>query len=269
MFINKNLLWCIVSCSSSLVNGLVIPRSLEPNGGSILPRDDAATTSVAGGLPLRIMALGASITFGEGSTDGNGYRSDLRTALVNAGNTVNMVGSKPNGTMKDNDTEGWPGFIVDQVREKADASVPNLKPNLVLVNVGTNDCLQNVDIPNAGNRMRTLLNDVFDKSPRAAIVLSTLLVNGNADAQTRTTSFNTQLKSLTMELQLAGKALVLVDMQGTGGPTADELVDGTHPNDAGYQKMANLFLQGIRDADSRSFLQRAEVVSGIPDNGEA
>ncbi|KAI0012547.1 carbohydrate esterase family 3 protein [Xylariaceae sp. FL0662B] len=268
MFINRHLLWCILPCSSNLVNGLAVPRSTKLNDESILPRQDVAVDAIAGGLPLRIMPLGASITFGEASSDGNGYRSDLRTALVQGGNEVNMVGTQANGTMKDNQSEGWPGFVVDEVRVKADISVPQSKPNLVLINAGTNDCLQNIDIAGASARVQSLLDVVYGASPRAAVVLSTLLVNGDPDAQARTQDFNAQLRTLTAMLQLAGKPITLVDMQSSAGPTLDDLVDGTHPDDAGYQKMANLWLGGIQELGQKRLLQRAEVVSGIPDDGD-
>lgn len=51
---------------------------------------------------LRILPLGASITQGIGSTDGNGYRKHLRDYLRFQGWKVNMVGTKPDGTMADN-----------------------------------------------------------------------------------------------------------------------------------------------------------------------
>lgn len=51
---------------------------------------------------LRTMPLGASITFGLKSTDGNGYREWLRKQMRFAGWEVNMVGSVSSGDMKDN-----------------------------------------------------------------------------------------------------------------------------------------------------------------------
>lgn len=51
---------------------------------------------------LRIMPLGASITLGYKSTDGNGYREWLRRQLRYAGWQVDMVGSMRNGTMHNN-----------------------------------------------------------------------------------------------------------------------------------------------------------------------
>ena len=51
---------------------------------------------------LRVMPLGASITVGYMSSDGNGYRKYLREQLRYAGWGVDMVGSLANGTMNDN-----------------------------------------------------------------------------------------------------------------------------------------------------------------------
>jgi hypothetical protein len=48
------------------------------------------------------MPLGASITYGVGSTDGNGYRKYVRDHLVRAGYDVTMVGSRRAGTMENN-----------------------------------------------------------------------------------------------------------------------------------------------------------------------
>jgi hypothetical protein len=69
------------------------------------------------------MPLGASITYGLKSSDGNGYRKALRDQIVAYGNDVNMVGSRRNGSMEDNDVEGWPGYVIDQVQAKANVAV--------------------------------------------------------------------------------------------------------------------------------------------------
>lgn len=53
-------------------------------------------------FPLRILPLGASITMGYKSKDGNGYRKWLRQQLRYAGWEVDMIGTMKNGTMHDN-----------------------------------------------------------------------------------------------------------------------------------------------------------------------
>lgn len=52
-----------------------------------------------------------------------------------------------------------------------------------------------------------------------------------------------------------GKRIVLVDMHGASGPSLDDLVDGVHPNDLGYQKMALLWYQGIQDCEPRGLIE--------------
>lgn len=61
----------------------------------------ALTRRSAGDFFLRVMPLGASITEGVASSDGNGYRKWLRQQLRWKGWRVNMVGSKMNGNMAD------------------------------------------------------------------------------------------------------------------------------------------------------------------------
>ena len=211
----------------------------------------------ADGIELRIMPLGASITHGYLSSDGNGYREHLRNSIVEYGNEVDMVGNNPEGSMEDNENEGWPGKIIDEVREKAEGAAPQWRPNVYLINVGTNDCVREIDIPGAGGRMEQLLQVLYDAGPEATVLLSTLLVNGDAEANARTDEVNAQIKQLVADQQEAGRPIVLVDFQGENGLTLDDIQDGIHPTDDGYAKMAPLWFDGLLDAESRGFLQPA------------
>ncbi|KAK2728167.1 gdsl-like lipase acylhydrolase [Colletotrichum kahawae] len=217
---------------------------------------------VGGNVSLRIMPLGASITHGLQSSDGNGYRQDLRNALIADGNPVDMVGNNPNGTMEDNQNEGWPGLRIEQVLAKAKISVPETLPNLVLINAGTNDCVQSYDTDNAGARTLEMMEYVWSTSSRASIVLSTLLPNGNNTTEACVLKVNEQFKKLVEEQQAKSRKVVIVDMHSDQGPLKSDLVDGTHPDDAGYQKMANLWFAGIKDAASRGWLESPEALPG-------
>ncbi|KZL70997.1 GDSL-like lipase/acylhydrolase, partial [Colletotrichum tofieldiae] len=215
---------------------------------------------VGGNVSLRIMPLGASITYGLKSTDGNGYREALRNLLVADGNPVDMVGSHPNGTMEDNENEGWSGFRIEEVLEKAKGSVPTTLPNLVLINAGTNDCAQNYDPDNANVRMLEMLEYIWNTSKRASIVLSTLLPNGNNSTEACVLRVNEQYKTLIQEQQALSKKIVLADMHSDKGPLKSDLVDGTHPSDAGYVKMANVWFASIKDAASRGWLESPQAL---------
>ena len=123
----------------------VFITALASDGGvavgqaAIGPRD---LVPLGRGVALRIMPLGARITCGVGSSDGNGYREAPRAKLkASNGNSMNMVGSRAHGTTADKDVESRPGKVIDEVSAKADAAVPHYKLDVVLVNLGTNDAI--------------------------------------------------------------------------------------------------------------------------------
>jgi lysophospholipase L1-like esterase len=169
--------------------------------------------------------------------------------------------------MSDGDNEGWPGYVVDQVFDKANASVPKWKPNLILINAGTNDCIQNRSVAEVGSRMRSLILGVLSMSPRATVVLSSLLVNKQPATETNVLNVNQQYMLLATSLRASGQRVVFADMHAADGPQLADLVDDTHPNDNGYRKMAKIWYRSISQASLAGFLTSPEPVSGVPDEG--
>lgn len=201
------------------------------------------------------MPLGGSITYGVGSSDKNGYRKFLYDKLTLDGHTVEMVGSRKSGAMPNNRNEGWRGFTIDQIDRKARISIPLLMPNVVTINAGSNDCLQDLDIGQIGNRISGLLEYIWSTCPGSTVILSTLLLNLDTLTEQRILQANVQFQELASQKYKKHKRIVLVDMHGADGPNADELVDGTHPNDAAYRKMAGIWHRGFQEAVSKGFLQ--------------
>lgn len=221
----------------------------------------------ASNVPLRIMPLGASVTFGVGSTTGDSYRKDLRDTLVTAGTQVNMVGTQRNGKdFANNQCEAYSGFVIEQLAAKASTAVPRFLPNLVLVDAGTNNCNKGGVVADAGKNVTALINDILRQSPGATVVLATLLVNKFAAQEQCRAGVNAQYASLVADLQRQGAKVMLADMRGPGGPTTADLNDTRHPNDAGYTKMASIWFQAIQEAQSKGFLVAA-AQNGIPADG--
>ncbi|KAJ7058771.1 lipolytic enzyme [Mycena amicta] len=204
------------------------------------------------GKTLRIMPLGASITFGIGSSDGNGYRGALYNLLAADGNTVNMVGSQKGGTMADPDNEGYPGFVISQVNTKANLAMPVQRPNVVTLLVGTNDAAQNLDLANAPARLTTLIQNVLDAPPLTLVIVSTLPPNANAAEDARIDTYNAALPGVVSKFVAAGRSVVLVDCHAV--VAVADLVDGTHPNDAAYARMAKVFYNGFQSAFSSGWI---------------
>ncbi|KHN99967.1 Esterase, SGNH hydrolase-type [Metarhizium album ARSEF 1941] len=223
-----------------------------------MPRGEATRVKVA----LRLMPLGASITYGQGSSTGNGYRGDLHDLLTSNGYAVGMVGSRRHGSMEDNAVEGWPGFLIHEVRSKAEAAVPSRLPNVFLVNAGTNDCAVNLDLDAAGRRIDRLLEYLWTASPGSTVILSTLLVNLSPPVEARVGRVNAQIEQVAEDRAAQGKRIVLVDMHAADAPQAPDMADATHPNDAGYSKMAAIWLRGIQEAAAKGFLNEPKPVPG-------
>ena len=196
--------------------------------------------------PVRIMPLGASITWGTSSSDGNGYRERLRRHLADdAGIPVDFVGSQQSGTMADRDNEGHPGYRIDQITAGADAWLAAARPDVVLLNVGTNDTLQDADLPGAPARMRDLLDRIAAARPTATVVVSTLVPSGNATNDSRARAFNAQLPAVVAGRVAAGQRVRLVDLTSTL-TAADIGPDTIHPTDGGYAKIADLWHSALR-----------------------
>ncbi|KAF2999105.1 hypothetical protein G7054_g11184 [Neopestalotiopsis clavispora] len=227
---------------------------------------------LANGIPLRIMAIGASTTRGDESFDNNGFRRPIREHLTAIGNPVNFVGTQRIGSMLDNDIEAYPGARTGQMHRHALDVVPKTKPNLYLVNVGSNDCFQHWDIPNFFKRYYSLVDYLLTASPRATVVMGTLLptteterFNGSADVAI----VNQQMQRLYKIMRSEGKPVVLADMTGPDGIQDTDLAwDGMHPTSAAYIRMGQIMIRSIIEADAQGFLRPAEPVHGLLQDGD-
>ncbi|WP_131741945.1 GDSL-type esterase/lipase family protein [Actinomadura roseirufa] len=227
-------------------------RAIIDIAGFIAAQLGGATIPSQGPSSLRIMPLGDSITYGTGSSTGNGYRERLRRNLVDRGYQGDFVGSVRSGTMPDPDNEGHPGWVISQIADAEHASVPGLRPTVVLIHAGTNDMDRNVDPEGAPARLAGLVDQTLRDAPNATVLVSTLVPSANAAVQTRIAAFNRQVRALVRRRHEAGGPVGLVDM--TPVTTAD-LADGLHPNDRGYEKMGEAFYTGIQLARFKEWLK--------------
>ncbi|KAL1608357.1 hypothetical protein SLS60_003298 [Paraconiothyrium brasiliense] len=222
------------------------------------------------------MPLGASITDGQrgdGQTSNdvshNGYRKPLRDQLRSRGYNVNMIGCVSSGQMRDKQHEGHRGFLITEVAAKVSCAIDQ-KPNLVLINAGTNDALradQNGGVSfaqGAQGRMKDMIDDILSLVPDVTVILSTLLPNGNAAANNYAGTINAGFRSLVTSYQSAGKKVQLADMN-TGFIVQSDLPDGTHPTDAGYKKMAAVWDKAFVAAVNKGWIKNP-INTGKPDD---
>ncbi|KAF4975545.1 hypothetical protein FZEAL_7691 [Fusarium zealandicum] len=222
-------------------------------------------------LELRILSLGASIMSGVGSSNENGCRKFLRDALRLDGYPVNMVGSLNKGTMKDNDHEAVPGDVLTQVLARVPKST-GFKPNLVIINAGTNDANTPVDPANAGGRMNNILNALWkaDGMSETCLIVSTLIPTDNANGARNQGSINDQYRTLVKQRAAEGKCIYMADMWPQGQQWFDLSTDylagespKVHPNDFGHAKMAAVYYNAINQAlDDNRVVQPGKFTQG-------
>ncbi|MFH9709236.1 ricin-type beta-trefoil lectin domain protein [Streptomyces luteogriseus] len=224
-----------------------------------------APASAASDTPLRVMPLGDSITWGVGSSTGSGYRGPLWNGLAADGHPLDFVGTVRNGSMSDPDNEGHPGYRINEIAALADASLTRYRPNVVTLHIGTNDLTgaSGTDAPIAA--LRSLVNQITADVPDATVLVASLVVSTNSWEERWRGTYNQAVRDIVSDAQAAGKHVAFVDMSGL---TAADLADALHPNDSGYQKMADAFRRGVRSADSAGWLKNpapapARVRSGI------
>ncbi|KAF6820914.1 hypothetical protein CMUS01_11465 [Colletotrichum musicola] len=157
-----------------------------------------------------------------------------------------MVGSKKRGSMVDNDFEAVRGSKVDQVRELAKNSYGH-KPNLILINAGTNDCVAQ-DTSGTKDQMGGLLDDLFKEIPGTTIIVSTVLAsNRDDDIEKHRPGLNDDYRALVEERRAQKQKVVLADMDYI---TKYDLAEGDdiHPGDEGFRKMAAVWWKAIQVA---------------------
>ena len=218
---------------------------------------------------LRIMPLGASITMGFQSTDGNGYRKTLKDELTAQGQIVNMIGSRSDGNMYDNQDEGWSGFTIQEVQAKAEASLPKYLPNVVTLLVGTNDA--KVATGESDQEMGNIMHDrldgmigtIYKHVPNAVVLVAKLPPNADSKVNARIAVYNSRIPDLVNAWAIGQKSGGTKKSIGWIDPSTvigvEDLVDGTHPNDAAYIRLGTQWYEGI--VRMRYLLQQPTPIS--------
>lgn len=232
---------------------------IDLDSGSEIPLNSSLSsglnkrTDISHGIELRIMPLGASITYGIDSSDGNGYRLPLANNL--SGAKLKFIGSVQSGDMDDNYNEGHPGATIRDTANFARASL-GYRPNVILLHVGTNDF--DINKPketteDATDRLGGLIDELVFVCPDATILVAQLVHAANPLYEKRIQLFNDQVPRIVAKRANAGHRVMVSDMRSI---TTKYLADGIHPTDVGYKKMADIWYDGIKAAYAKGWVQR-------------
>jgi lysophospholipase L1-like esterase len=215
---------------------------------------------------LRIMPYGDSLTAGAYIQDGvfktdAGYRFALWKLLTEGGDRVFMEGSLQDGPadFSQRHHEGHSGWRIDQIAAQEHQWVLAAQPDVVLLLIGTNDCIQNYDMPNAVNRLSSLVEGIEADAPHAHVFVSTPIPHSIPDVNNRIIAYNSDLTSWVAFKSKVDPKIHFVDMyteahirngivNGVLGAGPTDLIDGVHPTPDGYIAMANVWYQALVSA---------------------
>ncbi|MDQ7054819.1 MAG: Ig-like domain-containing protein [candidate division KSB1 bacterium] len=202
------------------------------------------------------MPLGDSITRGDGgSLPYHGYRDTLANKLNNAGITYDLVGlhNDGDGTF-DGDHQGMPGKRADEVADSVTTVMSLTNPDIVLVHVGTNDITQGQTVASTLTDIERAIDDIHAYNANAKILVAGIVPRADdANLDNETGQLNTSIQDLVNQKKGAGYKIWYVDHYNNFKSNANWATDymsadGVHPNDTGYQVMADLFFTAIQTA---------------------
>ncbi|WP_232295108.1 FG-GAP-like repeat-containing protein [Parafrankia sp. EUN1f] len=209
---------------------------------------------------LRVLPLGDSITYGEGTPDFSGYRARLAALLDPEVDDLDFVGSQQSGQLADRDNEGHQGWTISQISAITSCTVRQYRPNVVTLHIGTNDMARNLNVDTAPNRLRDVIGKILAAAPETTILVSTLIPSTTPSIMSRIQQYNAAIPGVVAGFQAAGRPVYLVDMSAVG--TAD-MTNSLHPNANGFRKMGDAFYKTIDSAlRYRAFHKPQDGVSG-------
>lgn len=216
---------------------------------------------------IKLMPLGDSIT--DGFTVVGGYRNTLCGLIAGDGlnEAVDFVGSSTNGTGYDKDHEGHSGFAIAAIPASEDVEGKGRKgltenidtwmsvssPDIVLLQIGTNDVLSLYRMDEAKTRLETLIGKVKAKlADGGKIYLATIPYIAENAAYNKTGKTQAELNTIVDTYNAEVKAIADADDMITLADinsqlTLSDLKDGIHPNDGGYSKMGTYWYSLIKD----------------------
>lgn len=232
----------------------------------------AAESEIKEPRSIKLMPFGDSIT--EGFTYKGAYRESLANKLEENGLSqyVDFVGRKKGGDCYDNEHCGYTGYSIEPLEgtsvtgdyrsglsELVEKFVPKYEPDVIMLQIGTNDILSLNELDTAGDRLEKLVDDILSRLPEdgmlflATIPCMDATNNTYISAEHFTVEFmdqcvdeyNEKVKAIVEKKKSEGKNIELADVHSV--ITKEDLQDGVHPTRDGYAKLGEFWYGIISD----------------------
>ncbi len=221
---------------------------------------------------VRVLPIGDSITLGTTGalTRIGGWRHRVNELRATLPFVLDFVGTQEYGDFADNQHESRSGWVIDNrlasaqlrgatvgssnqgtVEDTLSQLNPPLAVDIVVLMLGINSLTAGDDRTvlsrDALSDYHQLVLEIHERRPDARVVVVPLtLTTGIELREVRRQNFNRGLGAVVRSLRALGVPLAIADTEDLFA--AEDLADGLHPNDSGFQKLGDRILQAIRFA---------------------
>jgi lysophospholipase L1-like esterase len=219
--------------------------------------------------PIRILCLGDSITQSGG--EHCGYRYSLWKKMIDHQMEFDFIGSMDKrfreqseldcpaymGKVFDPDHEGHWAWRADEILGRPHDLPPEsgkghlsewLKgytPDIVLLHLGHNDAGHSEPPEQTAGELKQIIRLLQADNPDVSILLAKVIPSANPEWNARIRLLNAEIEGIAADTRTVSSAVMVIDFSTGFDPFTDTL-DGTHPNEAGSEKMAAKWFDGIR-----------------------
>jgi lysophospholipase L1-like esterase len=247
-----------------------------------------AAANIASAQSVSIMPLGDSITVGvDYTTDSSGgYRSPLYSDLLAEGITPQFVGAtdtSPTTLLTSTGNQYHNGYGSYQIQDltnnlNGDAQPmvngqpygdsneggywltggngtgrSAVSPNIVLLEIGTNDFLQETDLANIDDRIQLLITTFHSLSPSSIILVAGAIpINNNDGFNAEISTYDSYIQNtLVPSLSYTRYVNLYSDFIASDGSTISAYYgdDNIHPNAVGYPVIASTWAAAIQQLE--------------------
>lgn len=253
-----------------------------------------APASSADGEAVKVMCIGDSITDGYGVS--GSYRKFIYNGLTSLGHEIDMVGSKTGWSTSytdeetgetfsyDDDNTGYSGYTIQsfggrtgilETLKETDC-LAQTQPDIVTLQIGTNDVIDNYELDKAGERLEGLAAYILQNIPDGSVLFVTTIpyldpnrsdvynwfgnYRHSADWQTQyddatvevnvkaaVEQYNADVKSVVEKLSAQYDSIYFADVNSAITDVKTQLMDGVHPNNTGYKAMGAYWTEKLDD----------------------
>jgi hypothetical protein len=166
--------------------------------------------------------------------------SPVITYLISSEKRTKTVKIMPLG-----DSMTWDWYYNDQISDHIYHWLELNPPDNVLLHIGTNDSVYYAPYTEGVERILTQI-DLFEREKKHKIKVIVARIISLPSNSGWISQFNYNLDAMVRRRVTNGDNIAIVDMEyGAGLDYSRDLIDGIHPTNCGYEKMANVWFTAI------------------------